>query len=110
VTAHVGEISFYTPVKVGSMVELNAKVIHTGKTSMHIAVRVSSCDLRECQMTGAIRRVLIFVALDDNGKPTAIPPWIPETKDDIALETYAKHLVELRQKIYQELGDIKVKW
>jgi acyl-CoA hydrolase len=42
--------------------------------------------------------VLVFVAVDDNGRPTAVPPWRPQTELDRALEDYARKLAELRKE------------
>ena len=42
VTVYVGGIRFYKPIHIGNLVEIRCKLIHTGKTSMHIAVDVYS--------------------------------------------------------------------
>ena len=44
VTAYAGGIRFVAPIHVGSLVEVEAKVIYTGKSSMHIALEVNACD------------------------------------------------------------------
>ena len=46
VTVYVGGIRFHRPVLIGNMVEVSAKLIYTGKTSMHVAVEVSAGDRR----------------------------------------------------------------
>jgi len=48
--------------------------------------------------------VIIFVAIDDAGKPTPVPKWTPASEEDIALEQYAKKLMELRQGVEQEMS------
>ena len=48
--------------------------------------------------------VIIFVAVDEAGKPTAVPKWTPSSEEDIALEQYAKKLMELRQGVEQEMS------
>lgn len=40
VTVYVGGIRFYSPIKIGHIVKVEAEVIYTGKTSMHIAINV----------------------------------------------------------------------
>jgi uncharacterized protein (TIGR00369 family) len=47
VTVYVGGIRFHRPVLSGNMVEVSAKLIYTGKTSMHVAVEVSAGDPKE---------------------------------------------------------------
>jgi acyl-CoA hydrolase len=46
VTVYVGGIRFYQPIHIGDLVELQAMLIYTGTTSMHIAVDVSAGDLK----------------------------------------------------------------
>src|SRR5215210_22957 len=46
VTIYVSGIHFYHPILVGELVELRAQVIHTGNTSLHIAVDVRAGDAR----------------------------------------------------------------
>lgn len=104
VTAHIGDVSFYQPVLIGSLVELKAKVVHTGKTSMHIAVKVSSSGLREQTETQAVHCLLIFVAVDDKGKPQGVPNWSPVTEEEVALEQYARDMMALRKQLQQKLG------
>ena len=42
VTVYVDGIRFHRPVPIGNMVEVSAKLIYTGKTSMHVAVEAST--------------------------------------------------------------------
>jgi acyl-CoA hydrolase len=42
VTVYVGGIRFHRPVPIGHMVEVSAKLIYMGKTSMHVAVEAST--------------------------------------------------------------------
>ena len=46
VTVAVSGITFHKPVAIGDIVEIRARLIHTGRTSMHIAVNVCSRDPR----------------------------------------------------------------
>ncbi|MBI2609524.1 MAG: acyl-CoA thioesterase [Deltaproteobacteria bacterium] len=82
VTASIDAMDFHSPIKVGYFVILKASVNYTGKTSMEIGVKVES----EHPMTGEIKHTasayLTFVAIDEHGKPTAIPQIIPKTDDE----------------------------
>lgn len=82
VTASIDRLDFLSPVYVGDLVTLKAKINFVGKTSMEIGVRVES----ENPITGVKRHTatayLTFVALDENGKPKEVPPLILETEDD----------------------------
>ena len=44
VTAYVGDVHFTRPVGVGELVEVSARLVHTGRSSMHIVLTVSSAD------------------------------------------------------------------
>ncbi|HEX9115823.1 MAG TPA: acyl-CoA thioesterase [Anaerolineae bacterium] len=103
VTVYVGGIRFYKPVPVGNLVEINAKLIYTGHTSMHIAVDVCSADPKAGQYTPTTHCIIVFVALDEHGRPTPVPAWEPESANDIALQQYARRIMELRKGIEEEM-------
>jgi uncharacterized protein (TIGR00369 family) len=96
VTVYVGGIRFHRPVLIGNMVEVSAKLIHTGKTSLHVAVEVRAGDPKEGLFTKTTQCVIVFVALDE-GKPVEVARWEPKSEQDVALERYAKRLMELRE-------------
>lgn len=77
VTASIDRMNFYAPVYVGNLLIMKAAVNYVGTTSMEIGVRIEAQDpsTREGNHTGSC--YLTYVALDDKGKPTAIPPLIP---------------------------------
>lgn len=103
VTASVGGMSFIAPIRIGDVVEVRARVILTGTTSMHIAVDVEAIDPRTQARTRTTRCVMVFVALDDTGKPTTVPAWQPLTEDDRRLAEYAARLKALRSALDAEL-------
>lgn len=82
VTASIDDLHFVAPVYKGWVVNCRASVNFTARTSMEIGVRIDA----ENPITGktfhTASAYLTFVALDENGKPTEIPPVIPETEDD----------------------------
>jgi uncharacterized protein (TIGR00369 family) len=74
VTASIENIDFRIPIHVGELVELKAKVVRVGRTSMVVEVSV----FREGQY-GTDRELctvgrFTMVALDENGTPTPVPP------------------------------------
>jgi acyl-CoA hydrolase len=71
---------------------------------MHLAVDVWSRDPRVQESTKTTHCVIIFVALDDEGNPTPVPEWSPTEPNDVALEEYARKLMELRRGIEEEMG------
>ena len=82
VTVHISDIDFISPIKVGSHVVIKTSVNYVGKTSMVIGVKVES----ENPYTGQVRKTtkayLTFVAVDEFGKPIAVPALTPETEDE----------------------------
>ena len=104
VTLYVGGIRFHRPIVIGHVVEVRARVIYTGNTSMHIAVDVRSADPREGRYARTTHCVIIFVAVDDAGAPTAVPPWHPQTDEGRAQGGYARRLPPLRKGIEEEMA------
>lgn len=103
VTVYVGGIRFYAPIHVGNLVEVQAKVIHTGHSSMHIAVDVFASDPRKRKFTKSTHCIIVFVAVDDDGKPAQVPTWHPLSDDDLNMQKYALRLVDLRKAIDDEM-------
>ncbi|WP_018691669.1 acyl-CoA thioesterase [Algicola sagamiensis] len=89
VTVSVGAIKFGHPILVGQVVELSAKVIHTGKTSMQILVTVKAGDPKSGALGYTNHCIITFVATDGQGNLIEVPKWEPKTKKDKILEQYA---------------------
>jgi uncharacterized protein (TIGR00369 family) len=104
VTVWVGGIHFMKPLRVGWIIEMIATVIHTGRTSLHIAVDIYGGDPRSPAMERSGHCVIVFVALDDDGKPTPVPPWVPTNEFDDALSKYAIRLMDLRKGMEEEMA------
>ncbi|GLX78538.1 acyl-CoA thioesterase [Thalassotalea insulae] len=103
VTAYAGGIRFVAPIHVGSLVEVNAKVILTGNSSMHIALEVSACDPKSLNRRLTTHCIVIMVAVDEHGEKISVPEWIPETNEDKQQHDTAKKLMEMRKQIGQEM-------
>ena len=106
VTLYVGGIRFYKPVHIGNMVEVRAKLIYTGRTSMHIAVDVSAGDPKDGRYAQTTHCIIVFVGLDGQGRPIEIKRWEPQTEEDMALEQYAKSMMELRKGIEEKTSPL----
>jgi uncharacterized protein (TIGR00369 family) len=81
-TAAIDAMTFLGPVYVGERVELSAEVTHVGRSSLeaHIVIDAEPMDRAER------RRVAVgyglYVALDEDGRPRAVPPLLSETPAD----------------------------
>ena len=82
VTVAIDSMTFRQPIRIGDLIILNAEVTYTGRTSMEVEVQV----LAENPVTGEQSQTntayLVYVALDDDGKPTIVPALQPETVDE----------------------------
>ena len=104
VTVYVGGIQFYQPISIGHLVEVHARVIHTGRTSMHIAVEVRAADPRVGVFSRTTQCIVVFVAVDAQTKPIEVPKWTPQSDEDLAYERYALRFMELRKSLEEELA------
>jgi uncharacterized protein (TIGR00369 family) len=103
VTVYIGGIRFYKPIFIGQVVEVKAEVIHTGKTSMHIAVDVSATDPRTGACKRTTRCIIVFVAVDGGGDSVPVPAWAPLTEEDKRAQQYAIRMAALRSEQEDEL-------
>lgn len=99
VTAYVGNVRFTRPVEVGHLVEVRATLIKTGRTSMHIMVETFSGDAGATTMDETTHCLMIFVATDESGKPTPVPPFVPNGQAERLLELWAERRQEVRNEV-----------
>lgn len=74
VTASSEKCDFHVPVRQGQLVELNATIIKTGRTSLTVEVTLHAEDLLTGDRQLGTRGQFIMVALDAHGQPTSVPP------------------------------------
>lgn len=72
-TVSMDSLDFKHPVKLGEMVKLRTKLVSVGNTSMKIKVTVWAENLQSGSVTLTNEATLVFVALDENGRPTRVP-------------------------------------
>ncbi len=102
VTASVSGIRFVAPILIGDLVSVHARLIHPGRSSMHLVVDVFARDLRQAQSRLATSCVMVFVALDaPDGKPTPVPAWQPRDADERRLQARAQELLALSRGLEQ---------
>jgi len=76
VTAFIDDMLFQGPVRVGEVVHLRAKVTATFRTSMEIEVVVTGEDSLTRRRWPCVKCMIVFVAIDDERKPTPVPPLL----------------------------------
>jgi uncharacterized protein (TIGR00369 family) len=82
VTVAVDSMTFREPIKLGDLVTLNAEVTYTGRTSMEAEVQVVAQNPITGERTHTNTAYLVYVALDENEKPTPVPALTAETEED----------------------------
>jgi uncharacterized protein (TIGR00369 family) len=84
VTVAIDSVSFHSPVHVGELLALQASLSYVGRTSMEIRVAVHA----ENPITGIVTHTnsayFVFVALDEAGAATLVPPVELETDEERA--------------------------
>ncbi|RYX93018.1 MAG: acyl-CoA thioesterase [Comamonadaceae bacterium] len=90
VTVSVGSIRFGRPIRIGDLVEVEARLAYTGRTSMNISVEVRAGDMKTGEMFVVTDCLVVFVAVDDDGKTIPVDPWQPSTPGDMALAEHVK--------------------
>jgi acyl-CoA hydrolase len=82
VTVVMDSMSFLSPVRVGHVLTLRAKVNWVGKSSIEVGVRVQAENPVTGEQAHTNSAFAVFVAMDDAGHPTSVPPLILETEED----------------------------
>ncbi|MDG3583317.1 MULTISPECIES: acyl-CoA thioesterase [Galbibacter] len=80
VTASVNHVAFNRAIPLGSVVTVEARVSRAFNSSMEIYIDVWIEDRENGHRSKANEAIYTFVAVDDTGKPVAVPPINPETK------------------------------
>ncbi|MDP2772202.1 MAG: acyl-CoA thioesterase [Nocardioides sp.] len=85
VTAALDEMAFLAPVHVGDIVRTVAQVNWAGRSSMEIGVRVEAQPWNDPSAEGlhVASAYFVFVAIDADGQPRAVPPLRPETPHEV---------------------------
>ena len=80
-TASVEQLSFLSPAYLNDTVVQEAVVTWTGRTSLEVRVDsfVESLDGGRKPIN---RTYLVYVAIDENDKPTLVPPFTPITEEE----------------------------
>ncbi len=82
VTASSDSLDFISPIRTGEAICLEGFITYTRKTSMEVYVKVEAENLLTGEKRLTATSYLTFVALDNEGKPTSVPPVIPESEEE----------------------------
>lgn len=100
VAIYAGGIRFFKPVRIGDLVEVRARLMRTGTTTMQVSVFLYSGDPRTGELNQAIHAGIVYMALDHEGTALMVPEWEPVSEEDKILNEHSFALRELREKYH----------
>jgi 4-hydroxybenzoyl-CoA thioesterase len=95
VATYAGGIRFYSRLDLDDVVEVQARLLHTGRSSMHVSVHVRSGSPHSEERRLTTHCLLVFAALGEGGT-VPVRRWAPVSAEDIALDAHAVELIALR--------------
>lgn len=102
VTVAVDQMTFREPIRLADLVILTAEVSYVGRTSMEAEVKVETENPISGERAHTNTAYLVYVALDDHGKPVAVPALMPETEEQrermVAGQARQQHRLARAQK------------
>lgn len=101
VTVAIDSMVFRQPIRIGDLVQLTAEVTYAGHSSMEVEVHVEAENPISGVKTHTNTAYLVYVALDDQGRPASVPPLIAETEED------KRHQREAAERQVRRLGTRK---
>jgi acyl-CoA hydrolase len=96
VTASIERVDFRERIPVGALVTCVATVDYVGNSSMDISVEVYSEMVSSGEKRHTHTAHVVFVAVDNRGKPKRVPRLLPETAEE--RERYARAEAHRKRK------------
>ena len=90
VTARVERFDFLAPAFIGDVVSVNCEMHYVGRTSMEVGVEVIAEDVISGEKRHIASSYVIYVAVDENRKPTPVPPLVPADDEERAIVERAR--------------------
>lgn len=106
-TVSVDQVIFLQPIHVGELATFMSSINYTGNTSMEIGVRVVAENIRERTLRHVMTCYFTMVAVDDEQKPTSVPPLKVETPVEHRRWLAAKLRRELRKEVDRRSLEIR---
>lgn len=98
VTASIDRVDFRERIPVGALVTCLATVDHVGNTSMDLTVEVYAENVPTGERRHTHTAHVVFVAIDQYGKPKRVPRLTPESDEERArFERARKHRESLKR-------------
>jgi acyl-CoA hydrolase len=97
ITSYIAGIRFFRPILVGDVIDVTARIIHTGLRGIHTSVHVTTTDTDGGRPYLVAHGLVVVVSLDEHGDARPVPQWEPASDEDHRLDQHAGQLIELRQ-------------
>jgi acyl-CoA hydrolase len=107
VTARVERFDFLAPAFLGDVVSVHCEMHYVGRTSMEIGVDVTAENLVTREVRKIASSYLIYVALNEQRKPTPVPPLVPADDVEAAIIERARVRRLRRQKLDEEFAKLR---
>lgn len=109
VTLSVDQVTFRQPIQVGELVTFLASINHTGTSSMEVGIKVIAEDSRGKMVRHVNSCFFTMVAVDDDGKPTPVPVWEPQTVDEKHRWAAAEVRRAMRREMEKAFAEIRAR-
>ena len=84
VTVFIDQMEFHQPIRIGDLVTLTAEVTYTGRTSIEAEIKVTAEDPTTGEQVHTNTAYVVYVALDDERRPTEVHPIQASTPEEQA--------------------------
>ncbi len=98
VTASIDRVDFIAPVHIGDLVDFDAVLTYVGRSSMEVWVQVRSAGIRGGRSKLVVEAFVTMVALDEDGRPTPVPPLLLETDEERRRFEEGRRRMEARKR------------
>lgn len=107
VTLSVDQVLFKEAIHVGELVTFLAAVNYVGRSSMEVGIKVITENIAQRTKRHANSCFFTMVAVDEQGKPTAVPHLEPETPAEKRRWKCASLRKQLRRELGSRFNDIR---
>lgn len=106
VTVAVDQVIFREPIQVGDLVTVAAELTYVGRTSLEARIEVTAQNLISGQSTHTNTAFFVYVALNEQGRPTPVPGLLAETEAEIRQGALARERQAYRLSLRQRQQEV----
>lgn len=105
VTGSLDELFFYSPIRVGDIIIFKAGITYVGNTSLEVGIKVLSENIMTGEQRHTCTAFLTFVHVGEDGAPTPVPKFEPETPEEKRLWKKAQERKEKRTERVKRINE-----